>query len=570
MPKTYKGLYWEDFADVHVNSSVFNHWFYLMVDGGTGKSEFDVSYSVSPNSMFDVLKIVFDCQENYLTPTSNYFNLFDYTKLSCEQIFGKTSKQYLSVIEAWKAVGIISANTGGEKVTDLALVINEENVYLCGSNLKYKDIGYVQNSGDLAISAGTMFNLKLFTQLNITFPLKNYTLPKNLEPGDTFNLHLPEFLINDKVGDYVISWEINYSSLEFLECDKAKFYTLGYITCQSCDTIKAGSQIFIDHELDGVKIKTTTITLTTDFTLGSDLIYTDTLQLNKPAGNLVSTIRNSISKDNSSQNDFEVPQINSLINVKFSNLDYEEYFVYENYNIPILRIGTNDVFATKGQASFFTQEIPCLDDLRNIKNNTDILFSCLDVTNLGKTKLSFDIQQFRADSLKFPELWDNTSVLYVTLEDGNQVISKLIKSQKEGTWEHHEMILPDNYVGKLKFNFYNNLGPDGFGLSKEIFDFDAILMDNVKIEKSTGIETVDLENDLQIYPNPTSDIINITSRSNQTFDCKFFTSDGRLLKNISGVANASKIDVSEFQPGVYFIKVIDQNKSVSMLHFVKK
>lgn len=596
MPKTYFGLHWESGADVHVNSSVFNHWFYLMVTGGKGVSEAGKNFDIQPIPMFEVLKIVFDCQANYLIPTSSYPNLYEFSKLSCEKIYGKTSKQYLSLIDAWLAVGLPFFDpSGGLDIPDLALVINEDDIFVCGTNTKYIESGYIINSGQLPYKKGHTITVNLYSALDIDYE-STLTLQKDLLPGDTINLNLPEFTIQDVPGNYYVNWQINsspdenysnddvyksiyigensknyiellFATTNLIDCKKSKFLTTGYLNNLSCESVKTGETIKIDHKLNGSIFKTTNIVLDHDFILGENLVYSDTLSLPNIA-DVVSVVRGSTSQNNSETFIIEKPTISSLVNVKFSNGDYEEYFNYSNYKDPILTIATNDVFATTGSAFRYGLDVPCLDDYRNLKSTQDALKTCLNVSGLGKTKLSFDVNQFRADSLKFPELWDNTSMLLVTLDDGTNIVNKLIKSQSENNWVHHEVVIPDNYNGNLSFSFYNNIGPEDFFITKEILNYDAILLDNVKIEKSTSTENI-VENDLQIYPNPSHDFLKVICQSSQQFEGKAFTMDGKLMNVWKNIKNGDQIDISNMPSGMYLIKFLDENNSIRIAHFVK-
>jgi len=283
---------------------------------------------------------------------------------------------------------------------------------------------------------------------------------------------------------------------------------------------------------------------------------------------MTSTIRGSNHANYTALSDIFYPIINNLVNIDFTTINYAEYFYYDNFQNPILKIGSNNCFATSGLPNYFSNSIPCLDDSRNINMANNNLKTCLNLSNLGKTKLSFDVSQYRADSLKYPEIWDKTSILGVSLDNGTNVISKIIKSQKEGEWVHHEIELPLNYQGKLSFFFYNNLGPSTFDVTKEILAFDAILLDNVKIEKSTG--TVDLiENDISIFPNPSQDVINLTCNPSQVFEGKAFTIDGMLVQNWSELRNGAILDVSKLPSGMYMLKLKEGNTTIKAKRFVK-
>ena len=96
-----------DYGGVHINSGVQNHWFYLLSEGGTGVNENNDFYSVTGIGMDKAAQIAYSNLTSYLSsPTSNYQDAFNGSLLAVQNIFGISSQEYLSVREAWYAVGI--------------------------------------------------------------------------------------------------------------------------------------------------------------------------------------------------------------------------------------------------------------------------------------------------------------------------------------------------------------------------------------------------------------------------------------------------------------------------------
>lgn len=58
---------------------------------------------------------------------------------------------------------------------------------------------------------------------------------------------------------------------------------------------------------------------------------------------------------------------------------------------------------------------------------------------------------------------------------------------------------------------------------------------------------------LSVYPNPVSDILNITTADRKVLAVEFYSVDGKLAKSVSG--NNQSVDVSGLQKGVYIVKV---------------
>ncbi len=90
---------------------------------------------------------------------------------------------------------------------------------------------------------------------------------------------------------------------------------------------------------------------------------------------------------------------------------------------------------------------------------------------------------------------------------------------------------------------------------------DIIYTSSLLAQENISSNINDNENKiLSIYPNPTTDFINISTEANTA---KIYDIKGNIVNNYS---NTSKIDLSGFNNGIYFIK-IDNNKS---LKFIKR
>ncbi|MDR6405834.1 MULTISPECIES: reprolysin-like metallopeptidase [Chryseobacterium] len=75
------------------------------------------------------------------------------------------------------------------------------------------------------------------------------------------------------------------------------------------------------------------------------------------------------------------------------------------------------------------------------------------------------------------------------------------------------------------------------------------------------------KNDIQIYPNPVSDVLNITKVSDKAA-FKIYSAAGQLVKQ--GTINNGQINVSELIKGAYVISIEDKGKDVFTSKFIKK
>jgi hypothetical protein len=110
-PDTYHGQYWEfgtsDNGGVHTNSGVQNHWYYLLSEGGSGINDNGYSYNVTGIGIDAASKIAYRNLAQYLVPTSEYSDARLGSIYAAKDLFGESSIEYQSVIDAWNAVGVI-------------------------------------------------------------------------------------------------------------------------------------------------------------------------------------------------------------------------------------------------------------------------------------------------------------------------------------------------------------------------------------------------------------------------------------------------------------------------------
>lgn len=126
-PDTYKGNYWAntsssyDNGGVHINSGVQNYWFYLLCEGGSGVNDKGTAYNVPKIGMRDAERIAYKNVMQYLPYRAQFVDAYAGSLNAARDLFGESSQQYRSVIEAWKAVGIDSTMpvpcNGGQIVT---------------------------------------------------------------------------------------------------------------------------------------------------------------------------------------------------------------------------------------------------------------------------------------------------------------------------------------------------------------------------------------------------------------------------------------------------------------------
>ena len=140
-PDTYGGTNWvnvncgtptqsNDYCGVHTNSGVLNHWFYLLVAGGSGTNDIGSSYNVSGIGMSKAGNIAYRLESVYLSANSTYADARASGIQSAIDLYGAGSSEEIAVTNAWHAVGIGNAygDTSANYCASASTNVNDEYI----------------------------------------------------------------------------------------------------------------------------------------------------------------------------------------------------------------------------------------------------------------------------------------------------------------------------------------------------------------------------------------------------------------------------------------------------------
>jgi len=107
-PDTYGGgLYWTGpNAEVHTNSGIMNHWFYMLSVGKSGTNGIGNAYNVTGIGISKAEKIAYRALTVYMTSGTNFSNARTHTIQAATDLYGACSREVMSVTNAWHAVGV--------------------------------------------------------------------------------------------------------------------------------------------------------------------------------------------------------------------------------------------------------------------------------------------------------------------------------------------------------------------------------------------------------------------------------------------------------------------------------
>lgn len=95
-----------------------------------------------------------------------------------------------------------------------------------------------------------------------------------------------------------------------------------------------------------------------------------------------------------------------------------------------------------------------------------------------------------------------------------------------------------------------------------------ILIDTTS-SNNTFISTINNQNHLKIYPNPSSNILNINTNFLNPYTISIFDLTGKLCLRFENNNNESKIDISKLTSGKYLIQIMQENNHIIM-PFIKQ
>lgn len=127
-PDTYMGQFWvntsseEDNGGVHTNSGVANHWYYLLVEGGTGTNDKSYAYNVTGIGLAKAEQIAYRTLTQYLTPVATFQDAFEGSLMATIDLYGTdtTAAEYVAVKNAWYAVGL-GEGANGTSINNISL-----------------------------------------------------------------------------------------------------------------------------------------------------------------------------------------------------------------------------------------------------------------------------------------------------------------------------------------------------------------------------------------------------------------------------------------------------------------
>ena len=133
---------------------------------------------------------------------------------------------------------------------------------------------------------------------------------------------------------------------------------------------------------------------------------------------------------------------------------------------------------------------------------------------------------------------------------------------------NQNLIISDAFGNTIDTVFYYDSSPwptnaDGGGSYLQLIDtaLDNNLASSWIASNTLALPENEIGSQIDIYPNPTSDLITITSKIEMS-KIEIFDLEGRIIQSIEEKSKMNSIDLSQYSKGIYFLKIAENNKSV--------
>jgi len=192
--------------------------------------------------------------------------------------------------------------------------------------------------------------------------------------------------------------------------------------------------------------------------------------------------------------------------------------------------------------------------------NTGLDAKIFDISNLSDPKL---VSMFNSSPLALPHnaYWKGDVAIVSSYHDGVRVWDlRDPKTPTQVAWYDTHPVEPEEYGGyKGCWGVYPFL-PSGNIIASDLTS--GIFLLKIDSNFLSAKETLPLEFEVNIYPNPSNDKVFISTDKNLSFNVNLVDMTGKVLKSDICHGNKSDVDVSDLQAGFYFLEIISENKTL--------
>lgn len=596
-PAMYKGLFWEDGAGVHTNSSIGNLLYVLLSEGRVGENETGQSFDISGMGQLQAAQFLFFINKNYLTESSGYNDYYAASLLAAEEFFDGDQEITDNLIEAWNYVGLpTSVNQ-----IDLDLAISSFGFYdVCFFNEFTPVWVEVSNVGSVDYTPDMLGLVEISRNFGGTL-LETVAIEDTLRPGESIRYNFDDLILvnddfisvdyelilaadeniaNNEDRDFIFSNEFASNDvsvdldLDELICFSTEYDFVITIRNESCDLIDEDQEmsVIMRNSDTGEVLHVESFNTENRIFPGGLIRVERTLDLDLDGPTEV-VMELSFEGDPNPDNNlifYDVP-ILSTVTAGYVNGFESEAALADG--VALTSIFATDLHIRDYQANgsyfwttgFFGEsaEVLCEDPIDNFVEGPESIFSgvsaelraCVDLENEPQSYVNFDLIQFSNQNIDFPS--QLSSAAQVKWGEGIDE-QTIIFGQEEGEVVNHNLALPLGFRGPITFSFHTLTG------DQQSLIFDAQFMDNLNFGQLTSTEETELDK-VNIFPNPAHTVLFMTAPVGID-DHAVYDFSGRLM-SVPGDGN--RLDISGLSQGNYGVHMILSDGTSVHKRFVK-
>lgn len=165
-PDTYGGTYWinpnctptqtNDYCGVHTNSGVLNHWFYILSIGKSGTNDLGNAFNVTGITVDKAAKIAYRTEANYLSANSTFANARTFSIQSATELYGAGSAEVIATTNAWYAVGVGAAYSGG--TSDTTAPSTPASLAASGTTATSTNLTWTASTDNVGVTGYNIYN----------------------------------------------------------------------------------------------------------------------------------------------------------------------------------------------------------------------------------------------------------------------------------------------------------------------------------------------------------------------------------------------------------------------------
>ncbi len=608
-PKYYRGDFWEfssaDNYGVHSNSGVMNYWYYLLVEGGSGTNEAGDDFDVTGIGFEKAIRIVYSAESFYLTENSPYTDAYIYTREAAIDLYGENSVEYNAVLDAWFAAGVSETRAGFDNEIQVTALIDgipdSESTFtiFCKDNLGdieislrnadvnpipqgmriqgsiiHDDINFTKDTAyfDFVLSDDlAQFGEVTLTSVGISDPDNYSSLLFFYDMRIEFSKDgISETVVSDGFlrvnADLEEDFTFNNSFSMELEdiCDaNSAFNSVNYnVVNEGCVAMNDDDEIEFIIRADGNE-------RSERFNVGQRMFFTNSVFF----FSLVSDL-----------NLFSVADKRSIsLNSIYHTADGRQYPMdtvdFVDYIPRILGIGEVLAFDEQMDSEFIGVELGAGDNVL-VQNeeliisksffNEDNINDCLPLDQYlytlnnggffslrSLTSISICVEDVEFTDVEpyllFDLYYEENEVVpdvgseyfhLIQIFEGGEALGQPITAA-ENKFEEVEQ--------KLSLANSNRIRIDVLAGETKVY------MDNIRIELRPVSNEEFPASSINIYPNPTSEIISIENGDFNSGQLKFFDLSGRLVEQLTLSNTSEELNVSHWNSGIYYYQFESTN-----------